>query len=162
LSVAYHQFVRRDSTLPGLATMLDPEAFVAALRPFLPQVRLEAARIEYVRYKPTKNCIVAYRLDSAGVEMAVYAKGHPGQQQRTPGDQWLEARRLVLEPASITVSISPRDAKLQAIAALADSEAASRWLRELVPERPNLWGGEIRQLRYMPERRYVAQIVCQG
>src|SRR5205809_7663290 len=68
LSAADAQFVRRDLALPGLATMLDPEAFAGALAPFMPAIDPGSARIEYVRYKPGKNRIVAFRVRVAGME----------------------------------------------------------------------------------------------
>src|SRR5262249_44218606 len=34
-----------------------------------------------------------------------------------------------------------------------------RFLQKLLPERPDLWNGEFTQLRYLPERRFVTQLV---
>src|SRR5437773_1594495 len=85
LSAADAQFVRRDSALPGLATMLDPEAFAGALAPFMPAIDPGSARIEYVRYKPGKNCIVAYRVGVAGMDSGSPTAGRryrPGERQR--------------------------------------------------------------------------------
>src|SRR5438093_10692997 len=83
LSAADAQFVRRDSALPGLATMLDPEAFAGALAPFMPAIDPGSARIEYVRYKPGKSCIVAYRVGVGGMEGKLYAKALPALRRVT-------------------------------------------------------------------------------
>ena len=62
LSPADADLVRRDSALPGLATLLDPEAFLATLRQAMPAVGGVAASITYVRYKPGTSCLVGYRI----------------------------------------------------------------------------------------------------
>src|SRR5438093_11933986 len=67
--------VKRDAAIPGLATLLDPAAFLAALRSALPGAGLDGARAAYVRYKPSMNCLVAYEQDIAGTTMTAYAKG---------------------------------------------------------------------------------------
>jgi len=162
LSAADAQFVRRDSALPGLATMLDPEAFAGALAPFMPAIDPGSARIEYVRYKPGKSCIVAYRVGVAGMEVKLYAKAHPAFRRSPPAPRPLGPKRIVLQEGAITVSTFPTDGKLKAVAELVDPESRNRVLREVVPERPDLWGGILEDLRYMPERRYVAQLLAGG
>lgn len=152
------RFVWRDTALPGLAVMLDPERFVASLRPFFPEPCLVAPRIEYVRYKPTKNCVVAYRVGSAGNELEIYAKAHPAVRLGAGDDRRLGPRRLVLEDGSVMVSVFPRDPRLRALAALGDADTTRRWLTELLPDRQDLWGADVMRLRYMPERRYVGQL----
>src|SRR5207249_10456974 len=160
LSAADAQFVRRDSALPGLATMLDPEAFAGALAPIIPAIGPCSARIEYVRYKPGKNCIVAYRVGVSGMEVKLYAEAHPAFRRSPPAPRPLGPKRIVLQEAAITVSTFPTDGKLKAVAELVDPKSRSRVLREVVPERPDLWGGILEDLRYMPERRYVAQLLA--
>src|SRR5207247_1372337 len=138
LSAADAQFVRRDSALPGLATMLDPEAFAGALAPFMPAIDPGSARIEYVRYKPGKSCIVAYRVGVAGMEVKLYAKAHPAFRRSPPAPRPLGPKRIVLQEGAITVSTFPTDGKLKAVAELVDPESRNRVLREVVPERPDL------------------------
>src|SRR4051794_3279027 len=65
--------VRRDSALPGLATLLDPDAFAAALCRAVPGLGVEGGRITYVRYKPGTSCLVGYRLATAGKVVIVAA-----------------------------------------------------------------------------------------
>jgi len=49
LSPPEADLVRRDGALPGLATVLDPEALIAALASALPTADVRAASIRYVR-----------------------------------------------------------------------------------------------------------------
>src|SRR5438093_582994 len=67
--------VRRDPALPGLALLLDPDAFAADLRQAVPGIEVEGGRITYVRYKPGTSCLVGYRLAAAGYEAARVGAG---------------------------------------------------------------------------------------
>src|SRR5437870_4641872 len=71
LSAAETELVRRDSAIPGLALVLDPDAFAAALRKAAPQADLRSAQIAYARLKPRRYCRVTYRLDVAGAPLDV-------------------------------------------------------------------------------------------
>ncbi|WP_456429750.1 phosphotransferase [Rhodocaloribacter sp.] len=159
-----HDFdlARRDTALPGLATLLDPEAFSEAIRRIAPAAG--SARPLYVRYKPGTNALFAFDLDVAGETVSVHAKAHrPADQVKfdkaamrpaVPGP--LGAGRLVLAPEGIVVSVFPNDAKLKSLERLADPERRRRLLARLFPGRPDLWDGNLECLRYKPERRYVA------
>lgn len=161
--------VRRDASLPELRTLLDPEAFVEAIRPHVSEhLEPDSARVAYLKYKPETNCLAAYKVSVAGREVDVYAKtfgpdadvkienalkrkrkaGHPG------------AGRIVLEDRSMSVAFFPNDDRLKQLAKL--SEDPKRVISRLVPDRPELWSGELRTLRYKPERRYVAQVLVDG
>jgi hypothetical protein len=142
--------------------MLDPEVFVAALSAFIPAIDRGSVRIVYVRYKPGKSCIVAYHVGVAGTEVRLYAKAHPASHRSPPSPRSLGLKRIVLQQGAITVSSFPTDGKLKAVSELAEPEGRGRVLREVVPDRPELWHGIIRELRYMPERRYVAQLLAGG
>lgn len=162
--------VQRDPALPGLAILLDPEAFVGALRRSLPEADLEAAHITYVKYKPGTNCLVGYRLTVAGTIVDVYAKAYgvnaskklqkaheqPGQ----PGA--LGQGRIPLDDCQVVVSAFPNDAKVKALPALVEAETRFRLLGELFPDRPTLWVGTVQGLVYKPERRYVARLLTEN
>ena len=162
--------IRRDSALPGLGILLDPELFVDALRTELrtrlPQTGPQSPQVTYVRYKPGTNCLVAYRLDVAGAPVDVYAKANRPeawdklqkvrQQSSVPGP--LGPGRIILPENAIAVSVFPNDAELKALPSLADTETRTQFLRQLLPDRPDLWAGTLRSLRYKPKRRYVVQL----
>ena len=152
----------RDPGLPGLATMLDPEALAALLPSSMRH--LEAARIAYVRYKPGQNCVVGYCPQADGVVEA-YAKAHKaGARARAEATQPNDGgrQRFVVDEGAVVVSVFPTDGKLKSLRKLATRESLTHLLESLIPERRGLWSAGLRPLRYMPERRYVAQLVANG
>ena len=81
LSPANADLVRRDGRLPGLATLLDPDAFLAALQASVPPADLRAAHLRYLRYKPGQNCLAAYSIEAGGSGVDCHAKAY----RRTDG-----------------------------------------------------------------------------
>ena len=165
------QVVRRDPALPGLATLLDPAAFLAALGARLPNAELRRAVSNYVRYKPGTSCLAAYRIESAGGEAVdAYAKAY------RPDDQAKVRKRLdapgvatalgpgpfLLDDVAVLVCPFPNDAEVEALPALADRQGRADLLRRVLPDRPNLWDGDLRPLAYKPERRYVGRLDLGG
>src|SRR5437867_1003743 len=67
----------------------------------------------------------------------------------------LDAEALL---AALVVWVFPNDLRLRVLRRLADQKTRLDLLRHMLPERPDLWGGTLRTLRYKPERRYVAQL----
>lgn len=169
-SEADADLVRRDPAIPGLATVLNPDAFVAALRPFVPEADLSTAQITYVKYKPGTNCLVGYRLALEGTTVEAYAKAYrpefQAKLQKVRGQSSvggpLGPGRLVLDQQAIVVSIFPNDSKLKVLPQLADQAARVQLFRELLPDQPDLWHGTVQSIRYKPERRFVAQWMANG
>ncbi|MFQ5612159.1 MAG: phosphotransferase [Anaerolineae bacterium] len=165
LSPADAQFARRDPDLPGLALILDPDAFAGALRTALSATDVGEAQAVYVRYKPRTNCLVSYRLNMADAEVNIYAKAF----RPDAGDKLNKARRrsgrngtlkpgtVVLDEA-VVVYAFPHDRKLDTLAHLADEGMRRRLLAHLLPDRPELWEAALIDLHYKPERRYVARL----
>jgi aminoglycoside phosphotransferase (APT) family kinase protein len=166
LSAAENDLIRRDSAIHGLPLVLDPDAFEAALRKAAPQADLRSAQIAYARLKPRRYCRVTYRLDVAGAPLDVDVRACRSEDLAS----WLEEGngaivagplgpgRIVLEDRAVVVNVFPNDLKLPELQHLADAAEREQALRELLPERPELWRSEVRCLRYRPERRYVAQL----
>lgn len=156
--------VRRDSAVPGLATVLDPERFLAAVRRCAPGVDLRDARITYARCKPRSYCRVTYRLDVAGTTVDADARAcRPEDLSRwLDGDGYvpgpLGAGRMVLRPSAVLVTVFPNDLKLPQLRPLADADQRRLALSELLPDRPELWEGDLRCLSYRRQRRYVAEL----
>ena len=150
--------VTRDRELPGLGLLLDATAFLAALRESLPSVALEAARLEYLRYKPGTNVLAAYRLQVAGEPVQVYAKSvSPAHRTKAardllrPGAHGPLGRGLVgLADGLTVVRAFPNDAKLPALVHL------DRSARHGAPGL-GLGPGSLTTLRYKPERRWVCR-----
>jgi hypothetical protein len=164
LSAAESDLVRRDTAIPGLALVLDPDAFLAALRRAAPAADPRTARITYVRYKPRTYCLVAYSVALAGGGLDVTARAcRPkdlgrwveGREPSLPGP--LGPGRLVLAHCAVVLSVFPNDLRLPELPHLTEPGQRTHLLHELLPERPDLWQGALRCLRYRPQRRYVAE-----
>jgi aminoglycoside phosphotransferase (APT) family kinase protein len=170
LSAPDVDLVRRDPRLVGLGTLLDPEAFVAALMRAAPGVELGPAEISYIRYKPGTNCLVGYRLEVEGEVVDAHARAFlPADRApfrkttargTTPGAGG--QGRIVLEPLMITAWVFPNDDDLRVIARLYRPEARTVLLRKIAPGDPGLWEGSIEHLAYKPQRRYVARLRGRG
>lgn len=167
LSSADRDLIRRDASIPGLAAVLDAEAFLAALRRAAPGAEVRSARITYARYKPRIDCHLTYRVDVAGsdLDLDVHAWGPEGSWgDRCEGPSIsgpLGPGRLVLEDR-VPVTVYPNDLELPELGRLADPTVRMRLLEELLPGREDLWQGDLRCLRYRPERRYVAELCGRG
>ena len=169
------ELIARETRVPGLATVLDPEAFVAALRESLPGAAVTGAQITYIKYRPKEKCLVGYRLDVRGTPVEAYATAYRREAEpslrppaaRVPGPDPgrsgpLGVGRLLLQDQAIALSVFPNDDRLGALRLLADPVSRERLLRELLPDRPEWWSSGVARLRYKPERRYVAQLRTAG
>ena len=166
LSPATMEVALRDPEIPGLATVLDSEALLAALRRAVPRADLGNAQIRSVRIEPHSLCRVTCRVEVAGepvsidvlacrpADLAARAADHESGAAAGP----LGPSPLVLEQQSLVVTVFPHDRRLSALRELTDMWKRDRLLRRLLPGRPELWSGQLRILRYRPERRYVAEL----
>ncbi|MEE8154903.1 MAG: aminoglycoside phosphotransferase family protein [Phycisphaerales bacterium] len=166
LSQADANVVRRDPQLPGLAVLLDPDAFGDVLRNLSPETQIEWVRPQYVRYKAGTSCLVGYVVRASGTEIDVYARCHrsnqpvkldkASQRQSVPGP--LGTGIEVVPELALAVFVFPNDHEVRALRRLLDPRRSLRTLKRLLPGRPALWKGSLRPLRYKPERRCVAQL----
>ena len=165
LAPAEADLVRRDPALPGLATVLDPAAFLAVLGRAAPGPGPERAEIHYVKYKPRTYCRVKYGVQVGGVRCDVEARACLPEDFRShleedaptvPGP--LGPGRLMLSDSAVVVTVFPNDPGLPQVLGLNDPARRAGLLRELVPARPELWDGMARCLRYWPGRRYSVEI----
>ncbi len=166
LSSAETDLVRRDQSIPGLATVLDDETFVARMRRCAPGSSLRTARILFIKYKPGRSCRVSYRLEVAGEEVDVCVRAY-GVEDR---DRFLDERELpavtgrlgwgcvALEDCAVLVSVFPNDHKLPALLRLMDDKDRRKLLGELLPDHAELGSYSLQCLRYKPERRYLARL----
>jgi phosphotransferase family enzyme len=167
LSAADAALVRLDPILPGLGTVLDPEAFAARLHESLPYLDVESAQMNYLKYNPGSRCVVGYRLQGGqgwDLDTTVTAYRWSDRKPLTDArERVLQAGTrgaglVVLEDCASVVSVFPRDRKLPALSRLADSGRRERLLAELLPGRPELRNGGVYSLAYKPERRHVALV----
>jgi len=168
LSTDDREFIRRDPSIAGLATVLDLDAFLAALRSCLPNADFESGRITYVKYKFGTNCLVGYRLHAPDRSVDLYAKAYA----RRAEEKLQEASKrpnipgpfgpggMVLPDAGIEVRFFPNDAELDALRFVAGDDLNRDLLQRVLPDRRHLWDTPLRCLAYKPERRYVAGLVA--
>jgi len=166
LSPAEADLARRDSSVPGLATVLDPDAFLDTLGRAAPGRALEGAEIAYVKYRPMTYCRVGYRVSVAGAECRLDVRACRREDLASwlvdengptvPGP--LGTGRLMLAESAVLVTVFPNDVKLPQIPRLTDPRLRASLIRDLLPGRPELWEGELRSLRYWPGRRYSAEL----
>lgn len=159
--------VAADPAIPDLGTVLDPEAFAAALARACPHAEIVAARPTYVRYKPGTNCLVSYEVDTRSGLVPAYAKAHgqdaaiklrdAARRSTAPGP--LGAGCVVLDNGATAVWVHPNDGKLHRIRSLADDQARQRMFERLFPDDGEIRCATVELLRHNPERRYVARLV---
>jgi hypothetical protein len=140
--------IPHDAALPALATALDPARMQAALATLVEtralagakRVRVERCRVERVRYKPGRSCLVSYtlelRADGAGdvFEQVLCGRVYP------PGgsaSRYAKALRAPLESVAVGTPVAhlpsldmvvwafPNERKLTSLARLTDDA----WLR---------------------------------
>lgn len=156
----------RDRAIPGLATVLDPEALRERLREAMPTARIGALSTTYVRYKPATSCLVGFRVGENGEELTGYAKALAHGDEAKLAKVERRGRRtggrrpgaLVLDDALVGVCFFPHDPDLPAMAKVAVPSQRRELLRRMLPEHPELWEGTMTPLAYKPERRFVARL----
>lgn len=153
--------MRRDPAIRGLATVLDSEAFAAALEKAFPDMQIRTARCCFLRYKPGLTCVVSYRIDVGSEDLELQAEACADSRAKKveralrgarPGGP-LGASRVRLAESVILIHLFPDDPGLPVLAT-ADCD----WLLRLLPERPDLAHAIRVKLRYKPKRRYVARL----
>lgn len=160
-----------DSAFPGLATLINPEAFGDVLCHAIPGLALNSAKLVYARYTPGKKPLIGYRLTVNENPIDIYAKPYPldsaadklAKARSNPGVSGpLGAGRLALDEIATVVSVYPNDDKIRTLSLLADNTNHAHVLEELFPERPDLWQSTAHHLKYIPEKRAVLRLDCSG
>ena len=146
----------REPSLPGLATLLDLEAFAELVGRAAHGSAVRSARIDYVKYKPGVNCLVGYQLDLNGSLRDSYARAVRRADQRPAK----ASDRSVLADSeqAIQIRFFPRDRRLAGLCQLVGDDRRDL-LRRLFPDRPGWWNGRLERLVYKPERRFVARLL---
>lgn len=169
LSPADADLVRRDSALPGLGTLLDPNELAATMRRVSP--RFEGRlHINYVRYKPGQSCLIGYQLtdgtDFSFVSATARRRDAVGKQTKPLTQPIRDSKygpgRLAFEDRAVLVSFFPNDEKLSTVDRLTETYSWRRLLTKLFADRPDLWNSTWKPIRYKPERRFVGQLLADG
>ena len=164
---ATSDLIRRDSGIPGLGLMLDPARLLAGMRGQLDISKVDAIKLNYLRYKPGMNCLARYELRVKGQTIHAYAKSHGrdaasklGKAMERPViDSVLGPGQVVLESERIVFSTFPNDAKLASLQCLGEAGCRQRLFRRVFDEDSEWQGCELANvLNYKPERRYVVRL----
>ena len=169
LSAPDSDLVRRDRAVPGLAVLLDTDAFLELLSEAFPAFARGAAGISYLRYKPHTSCLCAYQIVTADGTHSVYAKafteGRPEKLRHWSSSDRLDSgdvRRRISLRWHLGISRFPDDRRLKALSRLRDEASQDRIRGEVFGGRPCRRAGDLVTLRYKPERRYVASLTEGG
>ena len=163
LSAADADLVRRDTALPGLATLLDPEAFLALWRRLHGPDSASSVTPVYLRYKPRTNCLVSYRVETPRGPRVIYAKTHGVDVESKLSKAALRSEATVVPELGLSLYAFPDDAQLRSLARLRDP-AQGRALLARILSRPEveLEGAVLETLAYKPERRFVTRCALPG
>lgn len=166
LSHADALLIARDRAIPGLPTLLDDDAFTAALQALLPAGQVTSATATYTRYKPGENCLVGYTLTTAQGSLAVYARAFAGNREhklahaRAYHDQAgpLGAGGAILDDLGIAIYVWPNDHGLRQLRHFVEPDRRSQMMHSFRPAQPELGDSTLHDLRYKPARRYVGRL----
>jgi aminoglycoside phosphotransferase (APT) family kinase protein len=170
-----------DPLIPGLPVVLHPDAVQEIAVRAVGQTELEVtgAAIDYLRYKPGTNCIVAYTLDwhhgpaGRSDKARLYAKAFTGDdfvqaELKVGGGHRLDAQPFppvyADHETSTVIYFYPNDAELDGLRLIAEPKKIQRTLYEHIPYLPSgEWRISDRRLklttvRYKPEKRAVLRI----
>jgi Ser/Thr protein kinase RdoA (MazF antagonist) len=168
-SQADHDLARRDGAIPGLATLLDPNA-MGKLWSDATGDAIPSAELLYLRYKPGTNCLAAYRIGENEDSRWVYVKAYGSEAavklekiRKGLNPQEVDPSRRILSESPGIVSFEfPDDAKLPTIARLERPARRQRLVARVLGEEEKDVQDELITLAYKPERRYVAKLIRPG
>jgi Ser/Thr protein kinase RdoA (MazF antagonist) len=165
LSKQNHELAGRDGYLPGLGLLLDTEAFArhwSANRRF-PR-RAEVA-IEYIRYKPSRRCIVVYRVRCGDTSQQVVATAHNVASWRKHRDTFDRATcdtdphsGDALAAAWVSAGCFPCDRKLRRLQELRTTDLAMNFICSFVDKQIDEELFALKRAAYKPERRAVYEV----
>jgi Ser/Thr protein kinase RdoA (MazF antagonist) len=170
LLAADADLIARDSNLPGLRILLDPELFCEIIQEQLPSVHLNSIQPSYLRYKPGTSCLAGYQVMVNGLAIDLHATAYRSKEQpkllkskkREVFNPTFGAGVLLFPETAILVSIFPNDRKLKSLAKLNSNEFRKASFQKIFEKRPDLLDSELAKLRYKPERRYVSKLSING
>ena len=162
LTRADADLANRETQLPGLRTLLDTDALIAALNKARPGIRISAASVSYLRYKLQTSCLAGYRVESQSEVNFLTATALHVDACDKQAKVLTDPDRIWLADQAITVALFPSDDKLPSLARLMNSDSRRHLLAKIAPHRPAWLDGNIEILRYKPERRAVARVMVEG
>ena len=153
---------RRDPALPGLQTLLDPEALTARVAAASACLPLERFVPSYLRYKPETNCLVGFTSPDSPQAISFYGKVYSPNSGKPKGHaagRGVEPGRVLLGSDGIDLFFFPTDNRLKLNDILNGSAMWTRVCRELRRKRLGSSKASFTVLAYRPERRCVLAMV---
>lgn len=168
LRPADSDLVRRDRDLPDLVLLLDSDVLTARLEQALGHPGMRGAGVTYLRYKPGRSCLAAYRAEVDGRPIDLVAKTYGTRAMdkfhramATAGASVtgrLGPGRFALDNTTVVVSVFPNDPKLRRLARLTAPDALAR-LAVGLGVHADSDATRLETLRYNPERRFVGRLM---
>lgn len=166
LSGADSDLVDRESILPGLGCVLDPGRLLEALGPDAIPAPPDDIRLDYVRYRPQRDCIGRYRISIDGTAHLAYAKAFAegalhklDKAVHRPGPEGPRgAGRQAVSGKGLLFCWFPNDRKLRSIGRLGETTARERLLQRIFSGNDTWRDAGITVLNYKPEKRLVARL----
>ncbi len=156
LSTADTELVQSDQAIAGMKIVVDPDAFVAALRIARPELDVTDVQLSSVHYRPTRFCVGVYQV---GIKDATPLLSHVtaySAKTWTKLPVSLDNHHSVLKERAV-ISIFPGDTRLTSLVRLMNRESRQDILKTLMPK-TEMKGGDMELLSYKPERRYAGRI----
>ena len=165
-----HSLIRRETALPGLGLLLQPDLIRERLRSMSACNDPGELTGGYLRYKPGMNCIARLEFVRNDKPYFAYAKAFGAdaaikfkkacelEQVRGP----LGPGRVVLEKEQILFSVFPNDSKLKSLARFQQSGFSERMIDRIFKAGETWESASFRILNYKPERRLVGRLTGQS
>ncbi len=162
LSTAEEKLVQRDEAITGMKMVMDPDIFLDALRTTQPWLNVSSVQLTYIRYRPTRFCLVSYRINTPSAAEPLLTHVTAYNQKFWRKLSIPDNNHHVALQDHVLLSIFPGDHKLIALAQLMNRQNRQTILKNLEPvdvtALPENISTEIETLSYKPQRRYVGRI----
>ncbi len=158
LSTIDADLIQREQAISGMKKVMDPEAFLSALRIAQPEMNVASAKLSYLRYRPTQSCLAAYqvRVQGADAPMLIHATAFNSKAWNKLATS-IDKYHFALED-QVLVSLFPGDIKLTSLSQLMNHDSRQKILKTLLPGEAKAWSSDLETLAYKPQRRYVGRI----
>lgn len=153
-----------DSSLPGLASVFSAGNLRAIADGFrLDSTQAITAKLNYVRYKPHRRCLMLYRIKSSISEDLIVAlaltKAGFDKKRQAMKRFGSDHQRWLAEPSDqVIYSLFPMDHRLPAVQKIYDLGSQTRVLRRMIGKRKGFFPQSLERLAYKPERRFVGLV----
>lgn len=161
-----NSLIARDTALPGLGFALDTGRVFEYIAAACPEARLTGIERRYIRYKPSTNCLVAFRAFRDDQVYDFYVKTFAQHslasvkklQRRAAKSSGIGFGRLFDRSLNGHISAFPNDSRLRALRRFGKSRRVGRFLKEVQPASFDGGPQNYETQTYKPERRYACRI----